>query len=58
MREDTHKVPIGTYIEQKIKMLKKDFHIRLTTTETEYMQTLTTEISVDNYARTLILTKL
>ena len=47
-----------TYIEQKIKMLKKDFHIRLTTTETKHMQNLTTEISVDNYARTLILTKL
>ena len=47
-----------TYIEQKIKMLKKDFHIRLTTTETKHMQNLTTEISVDNYVRTLISTKL
>ena len=47
-----------TYVAQKIKMLRKDFHIRLTTTEIKHMQALTTEISVDNYARTLISTKL
>ena len=47
-----------TYIAQKIKMLRKDFNIRLTTTEIKHMQALTTEISVDNYARTLISTKL
>ena len=46
------------YIAQKIKMLRKDFHIRLTTTEIRHMQALTTEISVDNYVRTLISTKL
>ena len=47
-----------TYIAQKIKMLRKDFHIRLTKAEILHMQALKTEISVDNYARTLILKKL
>ena len=47
-----------TYIAQKIKMLRKDFNIRLTKAEIRHMQALTTEISVDNYARTLISTKL
>lgn len=46
------------YIAQKIKMLRKDFNIRLTTTEIKHMKSLQTEVSVDNYARTLILKKL
>ena len=47
-----------TYVAQKIKMLRKDFNIRLTKAEIRHMQALQTEISVDNYARTLISTKL
>lgn len=47
-----------TYVAQKIKMLRKDFNIRLTKAEILHMQALKTEISVDNYARTLILKKL
>ena len=47
-----------TYVAQKIKMLRKDFHIRLTTAEIKHMKSLQTEISVDNYVRTLISTKL
>ena len=47
-----------TYIAQKIKMLRKDFHIRLTTAEIKHMKSLQTEISVDNYVRTLISAKL
>ena len=46
------------YVAQKIKMLRKDFHIRLTTAEIKHMKSLQTEISVDNYVRTLISTKL
>lgn len=49
---------IETYINHKLKMLKRDFHIRLTKTEINHMKSLRTEISVDNYAHTLIKTKL
>ena len=49
---------IETYVAQKIKILRKDFHIRLTTAEIKHMKSLQTEISVDNYVRTLISTKL
>ena len=47
-----------TYIAQKIKMLRKDFNIRLTKAEIKHMKSLQTKISVDNYARTLISNKL
>lgn len=50
--------PIATYINDKIRMLKKHFYIKLTDEEIAHMESLTTEISVDNYAHKLIMTRI
>ena len=58
MRYDIHPTSLEEYMNQKVKMLKKDFKIRLTAKETNYLQSLPTEIAVDNYIRTIIKNKL
>ena len=44
------------YIEGKLEMLtsEREFGFKLSESETDYMYSLTTEIAIDNYARTLI----
>ena len=56
MPEETihYSVPLPIYIKRKLKMLREDFKLRLSESEIEYMEALTTEIAVDNYARKLI----
>ncbi len=44
-----------TYIKEKIKMLRKDFHIRLTDEEIAHIHSLETEIAVDNYCHDLFM---
>ena len=44
---------LKVYIKDKIKMLKKEFHIRLTESEIQHLNSLKTEIAVDNYCRSL-----
>ena len=46
---------ISQYIEAKLKMLSKDFKIKPTLEEKAHMYELTSEISVDNYAHTLLI---
>ena len=45
---------LPVYIKHKIKMLERDFFIRLDNSELRHFNELTTEIAVDNYARQLI----
>ena len=52
INERHYTLPI--YIKQKIKMLERDFFIRLDNSELRHFKELTTEIAVDNYARQLI----
>lgn len=42
------------YIEQKLKILKRDFRITATETELEHLNTLTTQIQIDNAILTII----
>lgn len=42
------------YIEQKLKILKRDFRITATKTELEHLNTLTTQIQIDNAILTII----
>lgn len=51
-------VPIKTYIKEKIRMLTKDFYLKLTDEEISHMKSLKREIDVDHYAHTLLTTKL
>lgn len=41
------------YISEKIRMLTEDFEMDLLEREIEHIQSLKTEIQVDNYVRTL-----
>lgn len=50
---EEEKVDMETYIKDKIKMLRKEFHIRLTESEIQHMKSLKTEIAVDNFCRSL-----
>lgn len=45
---------IQQYREDKIKMLRRDMGIRLTPEQKFHFSELTTEIQIDNYARTVI----
>lgn len=58
MYEYTMEIPLSQYINDKIDMLRSEFKMRLSRAEIEYMQSLTTEIAVDNFAHTLFMTKL
>lgn len=49
-----HKLTLNQYIKQKIKMLQRDFKVYLTDEQMDHIKSLTSEIQVDNYARTLL----
>ena len=42
------------YIEQKLKILRRDFRIEPTETELEHLNTLTTQITIDNAILSII----
>lgn len=46
------------YIIGKIDMLERHFYLVLTEQEKEHFNGLKSEIEVDNYARTILMTKL
>lgn len=49
---------IKTYIKQKIKMLRQEFCMNLTTSEIAHLYELKTEVAVDNYVQDLFMRKL
>lgn len=51
-------VPLPRYMDRKIKMLREDFHIRLTKTEVAAIRGAQSEIEVDRIARDIIHRKL
>ena len=51
-------VPIKAYIKEKIRMLTKDFYLKLTEEEISHLKSLKREIDVDHYAHDLITNKL
>lgn len=51
-------VPLKVYIKEKLRMLTKDFCLRLSDEEIRHLKSLKTEIDVDHYAHTLLTTKL
>ena len=55
---EEEKVDLKTYIKDKIKMLKKEFHIRMTENEIQHLKSLQTEIAVDNYCHDLFMKRL
>ena len=58
MYERAVEVPLKDYIYDKIDMLRREFKMKLTKGEIAYMESLTTEIAVDNFAHTLFMAKL
>lgn len=46
---------LNQYIEEKLKMLSRDFKIKPSLEEKAHMYELTSEIAVDNYAHTLLI---
>ena len=56
--DEEEKVDLKTYIKGKIKMLRKEFHIRLTESEIQHLKSLQTEIAVDNYCHDLFMKRL
>lgn len=51
-------VPLPQYIKEKIKMLDRDFLIRLTSEDIKHFNELKSEIAVDNFAMQLILNRM
>lgn len=51
-------IPLPQYIAHKISMLQSNFKLKLTEAEIAHMESLQTEIAVDNYAHSLIMKKL
>lgn len=51
-------MPLSKYIAQKVRILQRDFFIKLSASELNTIQSLETEMAVDRYARKLILAKL
>lgn len=47
------KMSLGSYKKQKIRMLKNEFYIQLTDEQEEYINSLQSEIAIDNYVRGL-----
>lgn len=47
-------ISLDKYIKEKIRMLKKDFMIKLTPEQIAHIRELKNEIQVDNYAHDLI----
>ena len=52
--ESRSDMPLDKYIKMKLTILQRDFRITLTKSEIEHMQNLTSDVQVDNYARSLI----
>lgn len=46
-------VPLPQYIEDKIRMLQKDFYIRPRAHELKHLRSLKSEMAVDRYIRDL-----
>lgn len=51
------KSSLDTYKKDKIRFLSKEFNIELDLDQIVHMQSLRSEIAVDNFAKTLILRK-
>lgn len=49
---------LKTYRRIKIRMLEEEFYIRLTDSEIDHMNSLTSELEIDAFAHKLILEKL
>lgn len=49
---------LKAYVDEKLEMLRKDFYIRPNKKQVLHMQTLKSEIAVDNYCRKLFMKKL
>lgn len=47
-------VSLDSYKRHKVKMLKKQFCVRMTDEQEEYLNSLKSEIAIDNYARSLM----
>lgn len=47
-------MPLPQYIKAKLKMIQKEFMIKMTAEQIAHMQSLKSEIAVDNYAHDLI----
>ena len=47
-------VSLDSYKRQKIKILKRQFCVRMTDEQEEYLNSLKSEIAIDNYARSLM----
>lgn len=45
------------YVKLKLRMLERDFHIKMSPSEIKHMQSLKNVIQIDNYARDLIFKK-
>lgn len=45
---------LDSYKTHKIRMLKKQFYVPMTEEQEEYLNSLKSEIAVDNYARSLM----
>lgn len=48
------KMSLGSYKKAKIRILKKEFRIQLTEEQEEHINSLKSEIAIDNYARSLL----
>jgi hypothetical protein len=47
-------IGIDTYRKLKLEMLRKEFKIGVTCAEEEHLNTLLSEIAIDNYCRKII----
>ena len=55
---EAKQIPIKSYIKEKIRMLTKDFYLKLTDEEISHLKSLKREIDVDHYVHDLITNKL
>ena len=54
MKFPDRNVSLSVYKSTKIKMLERDFKVLLTPADRRHMDSLKSEIAVDQYARTLV----
>ena len=50
----TKQTNIKTYRKQRIRMLEREFMVKLTAEEKEYFDTLNTEIAIDRYFKHIL----
>lgn len=55
---EVKEMPLNEYIKEKIRMLQKDFYIKLTDAEIDKLNSMTRDIDVDHYAHDLIANRL